>query len=113
MHGAKVRTCSHKGCTINVQKEDECVECMNHKSKLAILKRMRLYIPILGCVMASTSEDDFVAFASLICAIHDVKRDSFWNQILDDDKDIPDRLPTNTDNETKKGVVNCNTLSLR
>ena len=63
--------------------------------------------------MARTSEDAVVAFLSLIRAIHDGKRDSFWYRILDDDKDIPDRLPANTDKETKKGVVNRKPLSLR
>ena len=62
--------------------------------------------------MASTSEDAVVEFLSMIRTIHDGKRDSFWYRILDDDKGIPDRLPANTDKETKKGVVNCNTLSL-
>ena len=63
--------------------------------------------------MASTSEDAAVAFLPLICAIYDGKRDSFSYRILNDDKDIPDRLPANTDKETKKGVVNRRTLSLR
>ena len=62
--------------------------------------------------MTSTSEDAVVAFESLISAIHDGKRYSFWYRILDNDKDITGVLPANTYKETKKGAVNHNIRSL-